>query len=83
LVAVRVGRMWRVLVVAAVFYALGYPALDGYRPAALDAPLQAFYQQVNRAGQEGQKALASINSARASYFKAYMGRAEKQLRAAQ
>jgi hypothetical protein len=83
LVAFNVGRMWRTLVVAAVFYAVGYPALDGYRPAALDAPLQAFYQQVNRAGQEGQKALASINSARASYFKAYMGRAEKQLRAPQ
>jgi hypothetical protein len=36
---------------------------------------------VNKAGQEGQKVLASINDARASYIKTYMGRAEKQLRA--
>jgi hypothetical protein len=57
--------------------------MDGYRPAALDAPLQAFYQQVNKAAQEGQRALASINEARAGYFKAYMGRAEKQLRSAE
>ena len=47
----------------------------------LDAPLQAFYQQVNKAGQGGQRALASANDARAVYIKAYMGRAEKQLRA--
>jgi hypothetical protein len=75
--------MWRTLIVAAIFYGFGYPGLEGYRPAALNTALQAFYQQVNRAGQEGQKALASLNSARASYLKAYMGRAEKQLRAAQ
>jgi len=75
--------MWRTLIVAAVIYGFGYPGLDGYRPAALDAPLQAFYQQMNKAGQEGEKALASVNSVRASYFKAYMGRAEKQLRAPQ
>jgi hypothetical protein len=72
--------MWRTLAVAAIFYGVGYPGLDGYRPAALDAPLQAFYQQVNRAGLEGQKVLENVNSARASYFRAYMGRAEKQLR---
>jgi hypothetical protein len=75
--------MWRSLFVALIAYVCGNPALDGYRPAALDAPLRAFYQQVNKAGQEGQKALASLNEARASYLKAYMGRAEKQLRAAQ
>jgi hypothetical protein len=78
-----VGGMWRTLLVAATLYAFGYPGLDGYRPAVLDAPLQAFYQQVNKAGLEGQKVLASVNSARASYLKAYMGRAEKQLRAPQ
>jgi hypothetical protein len=72
--------MWRSLCVAAIIYGCGTPGLDGYRPTALDAPLQAFYQQVNKAGQEGQKALANINVARASYFKAYMRGAEKQLR---
>jgi hypothetical protein len=75
--------MWRSLCVAAIAYGCGHPGLDGYRPAALDAPLQAFYQQVNKAGQSGQRALASVNDARASYLKAYMGRAEKQLRATQ
>ncbi len=73
--------MWRTLGVALIIYGCGNPVLDGYRPAALDPPLQAFYQQVNKAGQEGQKALASLNAARAGYVKAYMGRAETQLRA--
>ena len=74
--------MWRSLCVAAIAYGCGYPGLDGYRPAALDAPLQAFYQQVNKAGLEGRRVLASVNDARTSYLKAYMGRAEQQLRAA-
>jgi hypothetical protein len=73
--------MWRSLCVAAIAYGCGHPVLDGYRPAALNAPLSAFYQQVNKAGMDGQRALASINSARARYLKAYLGRAEKQLRA--
>jgi len=73
--------MWRSLCAAAIIYGSGHPGLDGYRPAALDAPLHAFYQQVNKAGLEGQKVLASANSVRAEYIKAYMGRAEKQLRA--
>jgi hypothetical protein len=72
--------MWRSLGVALIVYGCGYPGLDGYRPAALDAPLRAFYQQVNKAGIEGKKVLASANDARASYLKDYMGRAEKQLR---
>jgi hypothetical protein len=79
--------MWRTLFstlcVAAIFYGFGNPGLDGYRPAALYAPLQAFHRQVNSAAQEGQRALASANEARASYLKAYMGRAEKQLRSAE
>lgn len=74
------GGMWRSLGVALIVYGSGYPGLDGYRPAALDAPLRAFHQQVNKAGIEGKRALASANDARASYLKAYMGRAEKQLR---
>ena len=79
--------MWRTLCstlcVAAAFYGFGNPWLDGYRPAALDAALQAFHQQVNSAAQEGQRTLTSVNEARASYLKAYIGRAEKQLRAAE
>jgi hypothetical protein len=72
--------MWRSLCVVAIAYGCGHPGLDGYRPAAFDAPLQAFYQHVNKAGQEGQRVLATVNDARATYFKAYVARAEKQLR---
>jgi hypothetical protein len=75
--------MWRGLCAAAIIYGCGHPGLDGYRPAVLDAPLHAFHQQVNKAGQEGQKVLASASSMGAGYFKAYMGRAEQQLRAAE
>jgi hypothetical protein len=74
--------MWRSIYLAAIVYGCGHPVLDGYRPAVLDAPLQAFYQQVNRAAQEGQKVLASANDARAGYVRAYMATAEKQLRSA-
>jgi len=57
--------------------------LDGYRPTALNVPLQTFYQQVNTAAHEGQMALASVNSARMQYIKAYMKIAERQLRGSQ
>jgi hypothetical protein len=76
-------HMWRSLCMAAIAYGCGHPGLDGYRPTALDAPLQAFYRQVNVAAQEGQKMLASVNDARSRYFKAYMVSAEKQLRSAE
>lgn len=75
--------MWRSLCVAAIAYGCGNPGLDGYRPAALDRPLQSFYQQVNQAAQEGQRVLASVNGASASYVSAYVSRAEKQLREAE
>jgi hypothetical protein len=79
--------MWRglgvVAIVYGVVYGVGHPGLDGFRPAALDAPLQAFYQQVNKAALEGQRLLLSANELRASYFKAYVGRAKKQLHAAE
>ena len=67
----------------AIAYACGHPGLDGYRPAVLDAPLQAFYQQVNKAAVDGQRLLVSANESRATYFKAYVGSAKKQLHAAE
>jgi hypothetical protein len=78
--------MWRglwVLAIAAIAYGCGHPGLDGFRPATLDAPLQAFYQQVNKAALDGQRLLVGANETRAAYFKAYMGRAQKQLHAAE
>ncbi|HEY6259117.1 MAG TPA: hypothetical protein VIY51_25350 [Xanthobacteraceae bacterium] len=73
--------MWRAAGLAVIVYLCGYPALDGYRPAALDAPLRAFYDQVNRAGEDGRRMLGNANSARSSYIRSYMAGAEKQLSA--
>ncbi|HLH96857.1 MAG TPA: hypothetical protein VKW08_17235 [Xanthobacteraceae bacterium] len=73
--------MWRSLFIVVIVYGCGHPSLDGYRPAALDKPLQAFYQQANKAALEARRILASLNVAGASYLKAYLGQAERQLRA--
>lgn len=73
-------RMWRSLFIAVVVYGCGHPSLDGYRPSGLDKPLQAFYQTVNKAALQGRQMLTSFNAARASYFRAYVGQAERQLR---
>jgi hypothetical protein len=77
----KVGRMWRGIVAAAMVYGCGHPTMEGYRPAALNVPLQAFYNQVNTAAREGQMVLAA--GARMQYVKAYMKIAERQLRGAE
>jgi hypothetical protein len=66
--------MFRTLIVAAAVYACGHPALDGYRPAVLDKPLQSFYGEVNLAAGDGRRALTSFDDACAmrclnNYFK--------------
>ncbi len=72
--------MWRGLLASAVIvYGCGHPKLEGYRPAALNVPLQTFYQQVNVAAHDGQVMLTAVNSARSRYLKAYMNQAERQL----
>jgi hypothetical protein len=75
--------VWASLFIAAIVYGGGHPSLDGYRPPMLDKPLQAFHQQVNKAAVEGQRVLVGFNVARASYVKAYLGQAERQLHGAQ
>jgi hypothetical protein len=72
--------MRRSLCTAAIAYGCGYPILDGYRPALVDLPLQAFHRQVDLAAEEGGRAFVSLNRAREVYVKAYLARAEKQLR---
>ena len=72
-------RMWRSLFIAVIVYGYGHPSLDGYRPAGLDKPLQAFYQTVNKAALQARQELTRLNAARASYFKTYVGQAERQL----
>lgn len=71
--------MWRSLGLAAIVYLCGFSAFDGYRPAALDRPLRAFHQQVDRAGEDGRRMLANVNYARSTYVRAYMARAEREL----
>jgi hypothetical protein len=75
--------MLRGICAAVIAYGCGHPALDGYRPTMLDRPLQAFYTDVNVAAFEGRKVLISVNNARSAYLKAYVDRAEKQLRTAE
>ena len=74
--------MWRGILAAVIAYACGHPKLDGYRPAALNMPLQAFYQQINLAARTGQMALTSLSREHSRYVNAYMARAERQLRGA-
>ncbi|MGD0024186.1 MAG: hypothetical protein ABSC37_06090 [Xanthobacteraceae bacterium] len=73
--------MLRTLIAAAAVYACGHPAFDGYRPAGLDKPLQSFYVEVNLAARDGQRALASLDGARAMrYLDRYIARVDAELR---
>jgi hypothetical protein len=73
--------MWRGILAAVMVYGCGHPTLEGYRPAVLNVPLQAFYNQVNMAAREGETVLMS--GARLQYVRAYINIAERQLRGAE
>jgi hypothetical protein len=76
--------MWRSIVAAALVYGYGHPGFDGYRPGMIDRPLQSFYKEVNHAARDGQKALATLDDARAMrYLKSYIDRMDSQLRSAE
>lgn len=73
--------MWRSIVAAALVYAYGHPGFDGYRPGALDRPLQDFYREVNQVARDGQRVLTTLDDARAMrYLKGYMEHMDTQLR---
>jgi hypothetical protein len=73
--------MWRSIAMAAVVYACGHPHFDGYRPAGLDRPLQAFYVEVNKAALTGRRALARVDDdAAVRYVKTYVDNVEAELR---
>ena len=75
--------MWRSIAMAALVYAYGHPKFDGYRPAGLDRPLQAFYVEVNKAALVGRQALERVDGDRAvGYAKTYVDTVEAQLRSA-
>jgi hypothetical protein len=61
-------RMWKGLFMAGVVYAFGHPALDSYRPAALDVPLHAFHQEMNQAASDSKRALSVLDDARSMRY---------------
>ncbi|MBI4274329.1 MAG: hypothetical protein HY659_06490 [Rhizobiales bacterium] len=75
--------MWRSVIAAVAVYTYGHPSFDGYRPALLDRPLQAFHRDVNYVARDGQRALNTLDDARSMrYLKGYMEFMETQLRSA-
>jgi hypothetical protein len=74
------GFMFRVLIAIGAAYGLGHPALDGYRPSALDKPLHGFYFDVNTAVIQCEHVVKSISGTRVMFYlgKAY-GRMASQL----
>jgi hypothetical protein len=67
--------MLRTLVAAGLVYTWGHPALDGYRPALLDRPLQSFYADVNTTARDGRRAFSVLDDARTlRYLKGYVDR---------
>lgn len=73
--------MFRTLLAAAVVYAYGHPSFDGHRPTALDKPVQSFYDGVNAVANDGRRALAVFDYARAArYVEVVMERLDRELR---
>ena len=73
--------MWRSIIIAAVVYGAGHPGLDGWRPGALDRPLQSFYQEVNHVAKDGKRVLTTLDDARSMrYLKGYIDHMETTLR---
>lgn len=76
--------MFRVLIAATAVYAIGYSGFDGFRPAALDKPLQRFHTEVNLAARDGQRAIGTLDDPRAMrYLKRYINAMDAQLRPAE
>jgi hypothetical protein len=72
--------MWRTLIAATVVYVYGHPALNHFRPAFLDKPLQGFYAEVNLAAQDGRRVLSTLGDARAMrYLSTYVALVSSKL----
>jgi hypothetical protein len=75
--------MWRSLITAWIVYGCGHPALEAYRPAVFDRPLQSFHETVNSAARDGKKAIASLEDTRVMrYLKDYIATMDARLRSA-
>jgi hypothetical protein len=53
--------MWRCALAAIAVYFYGHPAFDGYRPTALDQPLQSFYTDINLVARLGKQTLTGFD----------------------
>jgi hypothetical protein len=75
--------MWRSLITAWIVYGCGHPALEAYRPAMFDRPLQSFHDTVNGAARDGKKAIASLQDTRLMrHLKDYVASMDTRLRSA-
>jgi hypothetical protein len=76
--------MWRgllTLLTVWIAYGCGHPALDGYRPAWLDRPLQSLHENVNASVMVGRHAIASLETTRpVRYLKDSVASATARLR---
>jgi hypothetical protein len=70
--------MFRVIIALGAAYGLGHPALDGYRPAALDKPLHGFYFDVNTAFGQCEHVAMKFDGARIMH---YLGNIAGQMKA--
>jgi hypothetical protein len=73
--------MWRSLFAAVVVYSYAHPAFDGWRPAALDVPLQSFYREVNQAAADGHKVFATDGARAIRFVGRYISVIDSHLRA--
>jgi hypothetical protein len=60
--------MLRTLIAVVTIYGYAQPGFDGYRPAVLDRPLQAFSVSINAGAQQGRRALAVFDKARLWHY---------------
>jgi hypothetical protein len=60
--------MLRTLIAAVTIYGYAQPGFDGYRPAFLEKPLQAFSGEINSGAQTGRRAIAVFEKARLWHY---------------
>jgi hypothetical protein len=76
--------MWRTALAAALVssvYGYGHPGFEGYRPAVLDRPLQAFHTEINQIARDGHRIISNLDNTRAAHaLRTYVEQADSQLR---
>jgi hypothetical protein len=73
--------MWRTALVAAAVYGSGHPGFEGYRPTALERPLQAFHTEINQIARDGHRIISNLDNTRAAHaLRTYVEQADSQLR---